>query len=152
MVLSLSLTYHKWCQIQLSDFIAVQIFRGILVRTQISWSLCSKPASPSGRYLSKVPHVKKTTSLLHNSPTLSVPQAIRAEKITQAESNNPGMQMWIRCCMQSNTSTTSTTTPTSIDISSHETILSYLSQSTTSTIPTKLPPILKQQQNNYRAI
>ena len=86
----------------------------------------------------KDPRVKNTTSLLKNAPTLHVPQAMCAEKFTQAESNNPGTQIWICGRIQSNTLTKSTPTPTSIDISSLETIMLSLFQSTTSTTPTKL--------------
>ena len=105
----------------------------------------------SDRDISKDPRVKKTTSLLQNVPTLSVPQAMRAVKFTQAESENARTQMWIPQRMQSNTPTPSTKTPTSINIPSLEIIASSLSQSTTSTAPIKLPPILKQQQKTSRA-
>ena len=74
------------------------------------------------------------------------------KKFTQAESNNPGTQIWICGRIQSNTLTKSTPTPTSIDISSLETIMLFLSQSTTSTTPTRLPPILKQQWNTSISI
>ena len=83
---SYSCPYRKWCQIQLKYFVAVQLFCGRCVRTQILSSLWPKPASPqyhstvnmSSRGVSKEPHVQNTISLLQSAPTLSVPQEMCA--------------------------------------------------------------------------
>ena len=112
---------------------------------QTSITIVSLHCQHYERDVSKDPHVKNATSLLHSAPNLSVPQAILAEKIAQAQRNNPGMKMWICFHMQLNTSTTSTTIPNPIGISYSHTILSYLSQSKTSTTPTKLNTTLKKQ-------
>ena len=65
MVFGSSFLCQKWCQSQLSDFVAVQLFRGSCVRTH--------------------PRVKKAISLLQSAPTLSVLQSMGASKFDHAK-------------------------------------------------------------------